>query len=110
MNDIMKIINSFEESRFLIKNVSKKFENEGKEQKGGFLGVLLDILGAIWLGNFLKSKGRIRAGRGTIKAGQYFWCSDPLSNFDIQKCYQNELNFFCVYSRNNLPKARGRMW
>ena len=32
MNDIMKIINSFEESRFLIKNVSKKFENEGKEQ------------------------------------------------------------------------------
>ena len=110
MNDIMKIINSFEESRFLIKNVSKKFENEGKEQKGGFLGMLLDILGAILLGNFLKSKDTIRAGRGTIKAGQYFWCSDPLSNFDIQKCYQNELYFFFFFSRNNLPKTRGRMW
>ena len=34
--------------------------------------MLLDILGAILLGNFLKSKGTIRAGRGTIKAGQYF--------------------------------------
>ena len=109
MNDIMKIIKSFEESGLLIKNVSKKIKNEGKEQKGGFLGMLLGILGTILLGNLLKSKGTIRAGRGTIKAGQYFWCSDPLTNFDIQKCYQNELKFFCVYSRNNLPKTKGRM-
>ena len=28
----------------------------------------------------------------------------PLTNFEIQKCYQNELRFNGVYSRNNLPK------
>ena len=28
----------------------------------------------------------------------------PLTNFDIQKYYQNELIFNGVFSRNNLPK------
>ena len=28
----------------------------------------------------------------------------PLTNFEIQKYYQNELRFNGVYSRNNLPK------
>ena len=31
---------------------------------------------------------------------------DPLTNFEIQKCYQNELKFNDVYSRNNLPKIK----
>ena len=30
----------------------------------------------------------------------------PLINFEIQKCYQNEPKFNCVYSRNNLPKIK----
>ena len=30
--------------------------------------------------------------------------SYPLSNFDIQKYYQNETKFNSVYSRNNLSK------
>ena len=28
----------------------------------------------------------------------------PLTNFEIQKYYQNEPKFNAVYSRNNLPK------
>ena len=28
----------------------------------------------------------------------------PLTNFEIQKCYQNETRFNGVYFRNNLPK------
>ena len=28
----------------------------------------------------------------------------PLTNFGIQKSYQNELSFNGVYSRDNLPK------
>ena len=64
MNDIMKIIKSFEESGLLIKGVSETIKNEAKEQKGGFLGMLLDILGASILGNLLTSQGR-----GTIRAG-----------------------------------------
>ena len=30
----------------------------------------------------------------------------PLTNFEIQKCYQREIKFNAVYSRNNLPKIK----
>ena len=30
----------------------------------------------------------------------------PLTNFEIQKYYQNEFRFYGVYSRNNLPKMK----
>ena len=30
----------------------------------------------------------------------------PLTNFEIQKCYQNEPKFSGVYSRNNLPNIK----
>ena len=32
--------------------------------------------------------------------------SHPLTNFEIQKYYQNEPRFNRVYSRNNLPKNK----
>ena len=32
--------------------------------------------------------------------------SHPLTNFEIQKCYQSEPRFNGVFSRNNLPKKR----
>ena len=80
MNDIMKIVTSLEESGLLIKGVSEAIKNEAKkQQKGGFLGILLGTLGASLLGNLLTGKGTIaasqgqgtiRAGEGTIKAGQ----------------------------------------
>ena len=40
MNDIMKIIEALENSGILLKGVSKTIENETKEQRGGFLGML----------------------------------------------------------------------
>ena len=40
MNDIMKIVKSFEESGLLIKDVSETIKNEAKEQKGGFLSII----------------------------------------------------------------------
>ena len=46
MNDIMKIIKSLEESGLLTKGVRETIQNEAKEQKGGFLGMLLGTLGA----------------------------------------------------------------
>ena len=72
MNDIIKIIKSLEKSGLLIKGVSKTIKNEAKEQKGGFLGILLGILGASLLGNLLTGKGAIRAGEGTVRACQDF--------------------------------------
>ena len=72
MNDIMKIVKSLEDSGLLIKGVSQTIKNEAKEQKGGFLSMLLETLGASLLGNLLTGKGTIRAGKGTIRAGQDF--------------------------------------
>ena len=46
MNDIMKIIQALENSNILIKGVTETIKNETKEQKGGFLSMLLGTLGA----------------------------------------------------------------
>ena len=56
MDDIMKIIQALQDSRILLKGVSKTIENETKEQKGGFLSMLLGTLGASLLGNLLSEK------------------------------------------------------
>ena len=66
MSDIMKMVESFEESGLLIKEVSETIKNEVKEQKRGFLGILLGTLGASLSGNLLN----IRAGEDTTRAGQ----------------------------------------
>ena len=72
VHNIMKIIKSLEQSSLSIKGVSKTIKNEAKEQKRGFLGMLLVTLGDILSGNLLTAKGTIRAGEGTIRAGQDF--------------------------------------
>ena len=56
----------------IMKIVSQTIKNEAKEQKGGFLSMLLGTLGASLLGNLLTGKGTIRVGEGTIRAGQDF--------------------------------------
>ena len=46
MNDIMKILQALEDSNILLKGVTKTIINETKEQKWGFLSMLLGPLGA----------------------------------------------------------------
>ena len=46
MKHIIKIVKSLEDSGLLLKGVSETFQNEDKKQKGGFLNILLGILGA----------------------------------------------------------------
>ena len=67
MNNITKIIKSLEESVLLIKCKGKTSTNEAKEQKEGFLGLLLGTLGASLLENLLADKGTITASEGTIR-------------------------------------------
>ena len=67
MKDIMKIIKALENSGILLKGVSETIKNETKEQRGGFLGMLLGTLGASLLGNLLPGgKGIMRAGEGNV--------------------------------------------
>ena len=121
MKDIMKIIEALENSGILLKEVSKIIENETKEQRGGFLNMLLGTLGASLLGNLLtcgkgivragegsvtsraKGEGIVRAGEGSKKKLNSLLPFHPLTNIEISKYYVNEPRFNGVYSRNNLP-------
>ena len=73
MDDILKIVKSLENSGLLLKGVSETIQHEAKEQRGGFLSMLLGTLGASLLDDVLSKglsgKGVIRAGEGTIGAG-----------------------------------------
>ena len=67
MNDIMKIFQALEDSNILLKGVNKTIKNETKEQKLGFLSMLLGTLEASLLGNLLTGKGIVRTGSGNKK-------------------------------------------
>ena len=113
MNDVIKIIEALENSGILLKGVSKTIENETKEQRGGFLSMLLGTLGASLLGNLLSGKGMMRAGEGIIRAVEGSRIKknplnsllpfNPLTNIEINEYYKNEPRFNGVYSRDNLP-------
>ena len=79
--------------------------------------MLLDTLGASLFGNILAGKGTNRCGEGVMRAGYgkktRLWKRDVfsvlphlLTNFEIQKYYQNEHRFSGVYSRHNLPRIK----
>ena len=84
MDDILKIVKSLEDSGVLLKGVSETIQHEAKEQRGGFLGMLLGTLGSYLLGDVLSKglpgKAAIRAGEGTIRAG-YGSKGSSLKNF-----------------------------
>ena len=67
MNDVIKIVQALEDSNILLKGVTETVKNEAKEQKGGFLSMLLGTLGASLLGNLLTVKRFVRAGSGNNK-------------------------------------------
>ena len=69
MNDIMKIVPGLKDSNILLKGVTKTIKNQTKEQKGGFLSMLLGTLGTSLLGNVLLGKGSVRAEEGILRAG-----------------------------------------
>ena len=89
-----------------MKGVTKTIKNETKEQKEGFLSMLLHTLGASLLGNLLTGKG---AGEGTVTAGYASSIkkkSSIPSNIEIENYYEDELRFNGVFSRDNWPKTK----
>ena len=70
MDDLIKIVNSLEDSGLLLKGVTESVRNEVKEQKAGFLSMLLGTLDAILLGNLLTGKGVNKKGKGIHRAGE----------------------------------------
>ena len=72
INKIMKIVKYLAESGLLTDSASKTRENKVKEQKGGFLSMLLGKLGATLLRNLSAGKGVIQAATRTIRTSLDF--------------------------------------
>ena len=70
MDDLIKIVKSLEDSGSLLKGVTESVQNEIKEQKSGFLSMLLGTLGASLLGNLLTDKGINKKGKGINRASE----------------------------------------
>ena len=64
------MIKSLEESGLLIKGLNKTIRNKAQKQKGRFLVMVLSTLGTSLLRNLLGSKGTVRVGEDTIRAGK----------------------------------------
>ena len=65
----------------MVKGVSKLIRNETKGHTGAFFGMSLDALGPSSIGNILLGEdvirtldGFIRNCKGSIRAGENFWC------------------------------------
>ena len=67
LNDIMKIIKVLEDHNVLLKGIAKTVKDEVNNQRGGFLSMLLGILGVSLFGDVL-SKGLF--GKGIVRAGE----------------------------------------
>ena len=88
MNEIMKILQTLEDSNILLKGVTNAIKDETKEQKGGFVSMLLGTLEASLLGNVLTGKGIVRAGsgnhskkgKGIVRAG---YCNHSKNKMDF---------------------------
>ena len=94
------IVQALEDSNILLKGVTKTIKNETKEQKGGFLSMLLSTLGASLLGNLLPGKGIVRTGEGIVRAGYGSSIKKkapipphPSTNLGIKEYYENEPRF-----------------
>ena len=64
MHYIKKIVQALEDSNILLEGATKTIKNETKEQKEGFLSMLLGTLGANLLRNLFTGKIIVRAGTG----------------------------------------------
>ena len=86
MEDLIKIVKSLEDSGLLLKGVTELVQNEVKEQKGGFLSMLLGMLGASLLGNLVTGKGVNKKGKGINRAREGIVRAGEGNNMDFKYC------------------------
>ena len=85
MEDNIKIVKSLKNSGLLLKRVSETIQNEAKEQKEGFLSMLLGTLVASLQRNILAGRGinRYRARQGVIRADYGIKWQDHKTKMDF---------------------------
>ena len=84
MKDIIKKVKYLEQSSLFNKGVSQTMESEVKEQKGGFLVMLMATL------------------KTNLQQGKIF----NAANFEVQKYNQKEPRVNSAYLRKHLPKIK----
>ena len=108
MGDIMRMVKLIEKSGLLIKGISKAIKNKAKEQKGGFLQMLLGTLSAGTLGKSFAKKEVIRASQVLAKSskGPNVWdlpetfrilSGDQYKNWWFNKKLFFRCNSSCIY-------------
>ena len=97
-NFSINIVQALKDSNILLKGVTKTIKNETKEQKGGFLGMLLATLRPSLLESMVKGKRKLRAGyknnerKGIVRAG--YGCL-------IKKNFDSTTSFNKLWNTNN---------
>ena len=56
INDIIEIVQALEDSDIMLKQITKTVKNKKKEQKGGFLNMLLGTLGVSFVGKHVSKE------------------------------------------------------
>ena len=106
VEDVIRIVKSLGGTGLLINDVSKTIENYGKEQKAGFLNMLLCTLDGSLLGNLFSGKGKSVLVRNNLRRSGFAMLPHHLIIFEIQRYYQSETKFNGVYSTINLLKIK----
>ena len=100
MKDIMKIVKSLEESGLLIKGINETIKNEAKQQRRR---ISFNVNRSISCQYIRKCISRKRSNK--IRSN-FLVLSNHLTNFKIQKYYQNETKSNDVHTKNNLSKIK----
>ena len=89
----------------MIKGITQAIETETKEQKDGFLSMLLGVLVANLLGNIEAGNWVIKVGDGVHSCSGFLMLPHPFTDFEVQKYYQSEPKFEGVDSQNTLANT-----
>ena len=100
----MKIVEALEDSNILLKGVTKTIKSETKEQKKRILKHVVGYFRSYSVRKFIKRKKNCKSCFWKQKRTGFLIPSHPLTNFEIQKYYQNKPRFNGFFPRDSLPK------
>ena len=102
VHDIMKIVQTLEDSNILLKGVTKTIKNEAKEQKRRIVKPVIRYFRSKFVRKHVSRKMTCKSW--LWKRKEFLMPPHPFTNFEIQKYYENEPRFSGVYSTISLKK------
>ena len=93
MNNIMKIVQTLEDSNISLKGITKTIEKETKKKKkkGEFLRMFLGTLGTSFLGNMLTGKGILRVVYGNKEGKRMLKADDRSKDPQVKKRFDSTI-------------------